>query len=434
MAREWNEAGLIDEAVFRDLACSGALPAPSFRLLFSRKNYVLSPVADQREPLAPRDKADALAFAVALRESRRIAPLASFHDAVYVERFSRLLPSLTPLNRPPVYDGVILGMYLTGGVAVSINSFEKLARLAGFIPVSDLVEIIEAAGLQVPAEAEAFIKRKAATAETQAAVLPETAASDRPSRQKVFRLPGRSKLEGFFNEHVVDIVLNAEKYKALGIGFPSAIVLYGPPGCGKTFAVRQLVEFLGWSEYSIDSSTVGSPYIHDTARKISKVFDMALNDAPSVLIIDEMESFLSNRGDKAGQYHVEEVAEFLRRIPEASNNGVLVIGMTNMIDAIDPAVLRRGRFDHVVEVEMPSREEVTSLLSALFDGVPKDEDFDLSVATDVLTGRALSDAAFFAREAARLAARAGKSSVDMGSVEAAMKNIPDEKKKRPVGF
>lgn len=99
----------------------------------------------------------------------------------------------------------------------------------------------------------------------------------------------------------------------MGIGFPAAIVLHGPPGCGKTFAVDRLSEFFGWPTYHIDSGTIGSPYIHDTSRKIAEVFETAISNAPSMLIIDEMEAFLTERGSSklSGQHHLEEVAEFL---------------------------------------------------------------------------------------------------------------------------
>ena len=154
-------------------------------------------------------------------------------------------------------------------------------------------------------------------------------------------------LEQFFREHVVDIIENADRYRKLGIEFPSAILLHGPPGCGKTFAVERLVEYLGWPSFSIDSTSIGSPFIHETSRKVAEVFERAIKDAPSVLTIDEMEAYLADREMGAGSSHhrVEEVGEFLRRIPEAIANRVLVIAMTNRIEMIDPAILRRGRFD-----------------------------------------------------------------------------------------
>ena len=217
---------------------------------------------------------------------------------------------------------------------------------------------------------------------------------------------------------MIDIIFNAEKYQAMGIEFPSAIVLHGPPGCGKTFAVERLVEFIDWPSYSIDSNSVGSPYIHETSKRISEVFDKAIDAAPSVIVIDEMESFLSDRrfGGTSSLHHVEEVAEFLRRIPEAIKNRVLIIAMTNMIDLIDPAILRRGRFDHIIEVGMPSRIEVASLLDSLLGKLPKSEDLNLDKIVDTLTGKPLSDSAFVIREAARLAAKSGKTQLDQDSI------------------
>jgi ATP-dependent 26S proteasome regulatory subunit len=130
------------------------------------------------------------------------------------------------------------------------------------------------------------------------------------------------------------------------------------------------------------------------------------------------------------------VAEFLRRIPEAINNKVLIIAMTNMIEMIDPAILRRGRFDHIIEVGMPSREEVASLVDSLLSKLPRAEHLNMDKIFDSLTGRALSDSAFVMREAARLAAKAGKTKLDQESIEAALNSLPkdQEKKSKRVGF
>jgi cell division protease FtsH len=195
----------------------------------------------------------------------------------------------------------------------------------------------------------------------------------------------------------------------LGIEFPSAIILHGPPGCGKTFAVDRLIDYLGWPRFQIDASSVASPYIHETSKKVAEVFGKAMKNAPAVLVIDEMEAFLSERqsGMGSGQHHVEEVAEFLRRIPEAIKNRVLIIAMTNRIEMIDPAILRRGRFDHVVKVDMASEEEVRALLGKLVTDLPCENDIDVAILAKRLTGRPLSDVAFSVREGARLAARAG---------------------------
>jgi cell division protease FtsH len=253
-----------------------------------------------------------------------------------------------------------------------------------------------------------------------------------------FRLPGRPFLEEFFNEHIIDLIRNKERYAALGVEFPSAVVLHGPPGCGKTFAIEKLIEFLGWPNYQIDASSVGSPYIHETSRKVAAVFEKAIENAPSILVIDEMESFLADResGGGSSQHRVEEVAEFLRRIPEAVKSQVLIVAMTNRIEMIDPAILRRGRFDHIIEVGPASEEEVKALLDKLIEKLPKDSPIDTQVLAKKLAQRPLSDVSFVIREGARLAARAGLSTVEMSFFEKALAASPSRGKEpqNKMGF
>ena len=438
LVQRWRRTGFLDNTFF----CEVAFGAELFWGLLSHKKYALEPVESGN---SPESKVDALAFALALRESRKTSDKVSFHDAIYLEQHSKLLPSWT--LTPYIDDEIVLGTWITGGVSISTNSFRRLINLTGWMPPSDLSEVVETAGFSLPADAGLLTKRKTThqpKSDEKSTLVDTTIESEnlrseqKRTQPKVFTLAGRPQLEEFFNEHVIDIIFNAEKYQAMGIEFPSAIILHGPPGCGKTFAVERLVEFIDWPSYSVDSSSVGSPYIHETSKKISKVFDKAIESAPSVIIIDEMESFLSDRqsGGSSGLHHVEEVAEFLRRIPEAISNKVLIIAMTNMIDTIDPAILRRGRFDHVIEVGMPSRVEVRSLLDSLLIKLPKVESLDMDKILETLTGKALSDSAFVIREAARIAAKDGKLQIDQESIDSALNSLPDEnvKHNRRIGF
>ncbi len=256
---------------------------------------------------------------------------------------------------------------------------------------------------------------------------------------KLFALPGRPNLEAFFNEHVIDIILNKQHYKALGVGFPSAVVLHGPPGCGKTFAVEQLVEYLGWPDFQINASSVASPYIHETSRKVAEVFENAIQHAPSVLVIDEMEAYLADRESMGGgsPHRVEEVAEFLRRIPEAAKNEVLIVAMTNRIEMIDPAILRRGRFDHVIKVDYASADEVLALLNKLLETLPKDNTVDPTLLASKLAGRPLSDVTFIVREGARMAARAGEDRLSQEFLLTAFEGAPsrtEDRSVRRIGF
>jgi len=151
-----------------------------------------------------------------------------------------------------------------------------------------------------------------------------------------------------------------------------------------------------------------------------------------------MESFLSNRlaGAELGTHHVEEVAEFLRRIPEALSKNVLIIAMTNMIDLIDPAVRRRGRFDHVIRVDMPMKEEVNALLNDLLSKLPIEKGLTLEPLLENLTGKPLSDVAFVIREAARIAAKSDRHNIDQECLLTALSSLNRHKEdtKNPFGF
>lgn len=439
LADRWISRGLVAQEGFQQFTYGSERYA--FRLC--GEGFQLAPVG---EWTSADTKVDALSFAVSVRETRKIDADSSLHDGIYVERLSRILPTWT--LTPRATDAEVLGTWLAGGVQVPANAFRRLKSIMSWLGEDHLREVIHASGLSLqrprpPRDPSATRESSDVPRPLEAEppcpdVAGKAAPSDAPAEASQFMLHGRPRLAAFFNEHVVDIVANAERYKALGIDFPSAIVLHGPPGCGKTFAVERLVEHLDWPIYYIDSQSVGSPYIHETSKKIAGVFDKAMETAPSVIVIDEMESYLSDRqsGGTTGLHHVEEVAEFLRRVPVANRRRVLIFGMTNRLEMIDDAILRRGRFDHVVEVGMPTLEEVRELLTHLTTSIPRDDDFDLEVAAVALAGRPLSDAAFLIRETARLAARSGKTALDRPSLDKAIAGLPEgpDGQDRPIGF
>jgi cell division protease FtsH len=368
---------------------------------------------------SPHGKAEAMAFAIAMKNTRAVDSLSPLHDSLYLEKLSRLLP--TYRSGPGVPDDAVLGSWLSGGLNISVFPMRRIQKVLSWLDTDSLREVIEAAGLKVDElVTSSEIKR---THISPNRVSPD---NGEPSVEIRFSLPGRKVLETFFNDQVIDIVQNSGRYKSLGIGSPPAIILEGPPGCGKTFAVERLVEFLGWPMYSIDASSIGSPYIHETSRKVAQVFEEAIEHAPSVVVIDEMEAFLADRDSGSGSSHhrVEEVAEFLRRIPEAVKKGVLIIGMTNRIDMIDQAILRRGRFDLITKVDYAGEEEVAALLSSLLHDLPKADGVDITFLAQRLAGRPLSDVTYVVREGARLAARARKSRIDHESLVAALASTP----------
>lgn len=433
LAKRWVENKIAEEGQFQGFDYGDR----RLQSISCGETQVICPVTEGK---SPDTKAEALSFALAFKATRNIDDSSPLQDALYVEKISRLLPTYSISSRTD--DDVVLGYWLTGGAPVSAKAFRRLRQTMSWLGASHLKDVVQAAGFEV-AEVVPATKRRTAPAETESKPVERsqeqpTSPSQSTEKSTVFELAGRPELADFFNEHIVDIVQHRDRYKALGIEFPSAVVLHGPPGCGKTFAVDRLIDFLGWPSFQIDASSVASPYIHETSKKVAEVFDKAIQNAPSVLVIDEMEAFLADREMGSGHHRVEEVAEFLRRIPEAAKSDVLIVAMTNRIEMIDPAILRRGRFDHVIKVDFASEVEVLSLLEKLLSTLPKDESVDPQPFAREMAGRPLSDVTFIVREGARLAARAGRDQLDQESLLAAMAATPAREREggsqRRIGF
>ena len=427
LGEKWLQQGILsgDELV------TFSFGSHEYCLVQGGADYRLEPVEDSE---VPGDFTDCQAFVSAVAETRKIGVEAGLHDAIYVERLSRLLPCYSPA--PEVDDATLVGYWITGGVPVSLLSTRRMRSLAPWLTAKHIGKL---SGILSWAELEPEAEGGGAVEDAKVPPRKRVAPVDVDAPLANFSLPGRPALEAFFNEHVIDLIRHEARYKALGISFPGAVMLHGPPGCGKTFAVEKLVEHLDWPFFSIDSGSIGSPYIHETGKKIAETFDQASKVSPSVVVLDEIDAFLAARDSSAGgQHRVEEVAEFLRSIPKAAENRVLVIGMTNRLDSLDPAAVRRGRFDHIIEVGMPSEVEVHSLLTSTLAKIPCGEDIDVVGLSKTLTGRPLSDVAFIVREACRLAAKSGADKVEKAHIAQAVSTAPSrapvEPKMRKIGF
>jgi cell division protease FtsH len=421
LLQRWIASGLVTSEAFQGFDFGDQ----RVHYLTSRPDQLLCAASEAE---GPSNTVDALAFSHALKTTREIDSKSALHDAIYVESISRLLPTYS--LSPRMDDEVVLGAWLTRGVPIPATSIRKLHQTVSWMRMGHLKEVVEAAGF-APSEIGldrshqvGSFEQASSSARSEATISHGVSSGS----SKVFVLAGRPELSAFFNDHIIDIVIHRERYKALGIEHPASVILHGPPGCGKTFAVDQLVQFLGWPSYEVEASSVASPYIHETGRKVAKIFEEAMDDAPSVLVIDEMEAFLADRDMGSGHHRVEEVAEFLRRIPEAVDKGVLIIGMTNRIDLIDPAIQRRGRFDHVIKVDFASEQEVQALLEKLISELPVTPDVEIRELAPQLAGRPLSDVAFVVREGARLAARSGQYFLDMASLNAALRSVPERER------
>lgn len=368
---------------------------------------------------SPNSIEDAISFAVSLKKSRDIlGDDVDLSESIFYEQYSRILPIYG--NTHIVSDDVVLGKWLTGGVPISITKLQDLQTLMSWTSLPQIKKVVLAGGMEVE--------------EFESIIAQNSVVDRRQISEDDFVLYGRKELTDFFNDHVVDIIRRPKEYAIMGIYFPGSIIMYGPPGSGKTYAADALIEFLGWPSFYINSGTIGSKYIHETSKKISDIFNKAMQNSPSIIIIDEMESFLSSRSEDH-IYHTEEVGEFLRLLQKAKDNQVLVIAMTNMVDSIDEAVKRRGRFDHVIKVDMPSKEEIQALLEKLFAKMPINRDVNIEKLAKALQGQSMADVTFLVKEAGRRTVKNRKKEIDQSIVDEVIVEIKKaDGKEKSIGF
>ncbi len=217
---------------------------------------------------------------------------------------------------------------------------------------------------------------------------------------------GMHELKRRLERDVVRPLRHPEKYERYRVTIPNGILLYGPPGCGKTYVARRLAEELGCDFIQVGQSTVGSPYIHQTSLGIRQVFETAAQQSPAVLFIDEFEGLVPARSELGGhqQHKSEEVNEFLTHLDNCAEKGVLVIAATNEPWKIDKAVRRTGRPDKVFLVGPPDCAARAEMLRYHLADRPVDPGLDPDSLAEELEGYSASDIQTLVDDAAREAA------------------------------
>ncbi len=216
-------------------------------------------------------------------------------------------------------------------------------------------------------------------------------------------IAGMDDLKEMLRKRVIMILQDkelAEKYKLTP---PNGMLLYGPPGCGKSFFAEKFAEETGFNFILVKASDLGSIYIHGSQGKIADLFKKAEENAPSVLCFDEFDAFVPSRSGDLGSNQAGEVNEFLSQLNNCSKRGIFVIATSNRPDKVDPAVLRTGRIDKQVYVPMPD----LTARRLMFELYLKDrpcEDIDSNALAEKADGYVASDIAYVVNEAATIAA------------------------------
>jgi len=197
-----------------------------------------------------------------------------------------------------------------------------------------------------------------------------------------------------------------EVFQKLGIEPPKGILLHGPPGTGKTLIAKAVANESGANFFSIAGPEIMSKYYGESEQRLREIFEEAQKAAPSIIFVDEIDSIAPKRGEVTGEVERRVVAQLLAMMDGLKERGqVVVIGATNRVDAIDPALRRPGRFDREIEIGVPDRYGRIEILQIHMRNMPIAKDVSVESLADRTHGFVGADVNALCKEAAMKALR-----------------------------
>ncbi|MCS7108333.1 MAG: CDC48 family AAA ATPase [Sulfolobales archaeon] len=206
---------------------------------------------------------------------------------------------------------------------------------------------------------------------------------------------------------IVEIPMrHPELFKHLGIEPPKGVLLYGPPGVGKTLLAKALANEIGAYFIVINGPEIMSKFYGESEARLREIFQEAENNAPSIIFIDEIDAIAPKREEVVGEVEKRVVAQLLALMDGLKERGrIIVIGATNRIDAVDPALRRPGRFDREIEIPPPDKRARKEILLVHTRNVPLSEDVNIDEFAEITHGYTGADLAALVKEAAMSALR-----------------------------
>lgn len=245
------------------------------------------------------------------------------------------------------------------------------------------------------------------TAETKLTILNEPAPEGRGLPQTTYEDIGGLHEEIQRVREMVELPLrHPELFQRLGIEPPKGVMLYGPPGCGKTLLARAVANESEANFFSINGPEIMSKFYGESEARLREIFQQAQQNSPSIIFIDELDAIAPKREEVTGEVERRVVAQLLALMDGLSGRGnVIVIGATNRPSALDPALRRPGRFDREIEIAVPDKKGRYEILQIHTRGMPLADDVDLEKLSKISHGYTGADMAALCRETAMKALR-----------------------------
>jgi transitional endoplasmic reticulum ATPase len=251
---------------------------------------------------------------------------------------------------------------------------------------------------------------------------------ERPTQLTILSEPSGDKKSGITYEEVgglraeikvmreiVELPLrHPELFTRLGIEPHSGILLYGPPGCGKTLLAKVLASESEANMLAINGPEIMNKYYGETESKLRDIFKEAKEHSPSIIFIDEIDAIAPKREEAYGDVEKRVVAQLLALMDGLTDRGnVIVLGATNRPDSVDPALRRPGRFDREIEISVPNADGRLEVLQIHTRGMPIADDVELKTLSSELNGYTGADMKSLCREAAMKSIRRYLPEIDL---------------------
>lgn len=312
-----------------------------------------------------------------------------------------LIPYIVGYSRiqPISQSGIEKDLYAVGKLIYRLLTGDSLEKIKVNVGKMSLIETVMMKALHSEFD----------TADAMLSALDENSHiqfSPKPNGPGFSAVAGMEDLKRQLRSDVIEVLANKEEALKYGLTIPNGMLLYGPPGCGKTFISEKFAEEAAYNYRYVKSSDLASTYLHGSQEKIAELFNEARKNAPTILCIDEFDALVPKRDVINNASQSAEVNEFLSQLNNCGNDGVFVIATTNRPDKIDSAVLRSGRIDYKIFVPMPDFEARKELFSIILKDRPVEKSIDYDKLAKITEGYLASDISAIVQMAAREAFRA----------------------------